>query len=280
MLEAVASMLSGYLFVINNYLPMIISLICVIISTILSFKFRDIYKVRKKDNIKAKDLIYQYKKDFKVCFKFIFRSNRFKALVIFSMVFYSTIKIIDVYRSDLLVDIGIPEQQFSMIYAMLSLIGCISVSLKQTIEKKFKNRTLTFISLMYVGACLIIGCIMTKLKGFDITIPIILIMYIIQKISTSIWWVLEAKYIKNFTKEQTRNKLTFAYEFISSIAGCIASVLAGLLLKVTNIETAFLIVGLISLIAIVNALEYMRTRIGLKPEDYSKQDLEFEKVEK
>jgi len=45
-LDGIASLTAGYLFVINNYIPMIISLLFIIISTILSFKFRDIYEVK------------------------------------------------------------------------------------------------------------------------------------------------------------------------------------------------------------------------------------------
>ena len=51
--------------------------------------------------------------------------------------------------------------------------------------------------------------------------------------------------------------------------------LGGVLLKVLNIQHAFLIVGLLSLAIMVLTLDYMRTRFGLKSEEYSKEDLEF-----
>ena len=46
-LDGIASLTAGYLFVINNYLPMIICLGFIVISTILSFRFKDIYTVKK-----------------------------------------------------------------------------------------------------------------------------------------------------------------------------------------------------------------------------------------
>ncbi|HBC83953.1 MAG TPA: hypothetical protein DCZ30_00405 [Clostridiales bacterium] len=51
-LDGIASLVAGYLFVINNYLPMLICLSFIIISTVLSFKFKDVYKVNidKKEN--------------------------------------------------------------------------------------------------------------------------------------------------------------------------------------------------------------------------------------
>ena len=47
LLDGVASLTAGYLFVINNYLPMFICLVFIIISTILSFGFKDVYKVER-----------------------------------------------------------------------------------------------------------------------------------------------------------------------------------------------------------------------------------------
>lgn len=151
-LDGVASLVAGYLFVFNNYIPIFICLGFIIISTILSFGFEDIYEV-KKENRKKDGLINtlkEYKDDVKVSFKFIFKSKRMKAFILFQIVFYSVIEIIHTYSSDLLIDIGIPEESFSIIFSVLTLIGGVSLSLKGVIEKKLKNRTLAFLSLIYI----------------------------------------------------------------------------------------------------------------------------------
>lgn len=275
-LDGVASLTAGYLFVMNNYLPMFVCLGFIIISTILSFKFEDIYEVKKEKNISSGLIptLKEYKQDLKTSFKFILKSKRMKAFILFQIVFYSLISIIDTYNGDLLTDIGIPEEQYSMIFAILNLIGGISLSLKKPIEKKFKNRTLAFISLMYIGACIVIGAISTMYAD-NFIIPVILVMYVIQRISTSIWYILESKYLKNFTNEDMRNKITFTYEFIGGIAASIFSILGGLLLEVASVQNAFLLVGLIALASMVVTLDYMRTRFGLKPEEYRKEDIEL-----
>lgn len=275
-LDGVASLTAGYLFVFNNYLPIIICLVFIVISTILSFGFKDIYPVKRKKNEKINvfGALKDYKEDLKVSFKFIIKSKRMKAFVLFQIVFYSLIEIIDTYNSDLLVNIGIPEEQFSMIFAILTFISGVSLSLKRPIEKKFKNRTLTFLSLMYIGACIVIGTIASLYKGVTI-IPIVLIMYAVQRMSTSIWYILETKYLRNFTNEAMRNKITCAYELIGGMAASIFSILGGLLLEVFEVENAFLIVGLFSLACMVVVLDYMRKRFGLKPEEYKKEDIEF-----
>lgn len=280
-LDGIASLVAGYLFVINNYLPMLICLLFIIISTILSFKFKDVYEVDKntKRDLGLANTLKDYGMDLKVCFEFILKSKRMKAFILFQMVLYSVIEIIDTYNSDLLINIGIPEQQFSMIFAVLTLIAGIALSLKRPIEKRFKNRTLAFISLMYIGACIIIG-IVSSIFESQMVIPIILIMCTIQKINVSLWYIFEPKYLKNFTTENMRNKITFAYEFIGGIVASFFSILGGLLLNILNVKHAFLVVGILALISIIIVLNYMKTRFGLKPEEYKKEDIEFECVNK
>ena len=273
-LDGIASLVAGYLFVINNYIPLLICLGFIIISTILSFGFKDVYEHKNE----RKGLIGElkiYGKDLKSSFKFILKSKRMKSFILFQIVFYSIIEIVNTYNNDLLISIGIPEEQFSMIFAVLTLIGGISLSLKNPIEKKFKNRTLSFISLMYISACIVIGIISNLFKNSIMIIPMILMMYAIQRINVSIWYILEAKYIKNFSKENTRNKITFSNEFIVTLATSIFAILGGMLLKFTNVEKAFLIVGFIGVVSMITVLNYMKTRFGLKPEEYSKEDIEF-----
>lgn len=278
-LDGIASLTAGYLFVINNYIPMLICLGFIIISTILSFGFQDIYKVKKneKEKIELRKVLKEYNKDLKSSFRFILKSKRMKAFTLFQIVFYSLIEVISIYNSDLLVTIGIPEEQFSMIFAILTFIGGISLSLKRPIEKKLRNKTLSFLSILYIGACIIIG-IITNISSNQFIIAIVLVMLAVHKITTSIWYILEAKYLKNFTNEDVRNKLTFSYEFIGGIAASISSILGGLLLEVITVQNAFLVVGLFALASMIVTLDYMRTRFGLKPQEYKKEDIEFESV--
>ena len=275
-LDGVASLIAGYLFVINNYIPMFICLGFIIISTILSFGFQDVYEIEQDESKKDNFIITlkEYRQDLKTTFKFILKSRRMKALILFQVVFYSTIQIINTYRSDLLITIGIPEEQFSMLFAILTLIGGLSMSLKKPIEKNFKNRTLSLLSLTYIVSCIIIGFFASKYTGSSI-IALIFVMLALQKISTSIWFILEFKYLKNFTNESMRNKITFTYEFIGSIAASIFSILGGLLINIISVQNAFLIVGLFALACMIVTLDYMRTRIGLKPKEYKKEDIEI-----
>lgn len=85
---------------------MFIALGFCIISTILSFRFKDIYKVEnKKRKSGILSTFREYKEDLKVSIKFIFKSKRMKAYILFQIVIYSLITVIDTYQEDLLVNI-------------------------------------------------------------------------------------------------------------------------------------------------------------------------------
>ena len=272
-IDTVLAVMAGYLFVVNNYIPMYICLGFIVLSIILSIKFRDIYEPKHETN-NFKKFLKGYSNDIKRSFRFIKQSNRMRSYIIFAAIFYGLIKVISTYRSDLLINVGATAEQFSMIYAILNLIAAITVQFTKKIQNKLKNRTLTVISLAYVISVILIGVIAIGITN-NIALPILIIFYIIMKVSDSQWWVTEFTYLRNFTKQEHRNRITFTYELILAISASIISILGSLILKYIEIKFAMILVGFIFLAAIILALDYMKTRIGLKPEKYKKEDIEF-----
>ena len=267
-------MMAGYLFVINNYIPMIICLICIIISLILSFIFKDVYTVDKFYKKKIGRFVKEYKTDIKDSLKFIKRSNRIKAYILFASVFYALITIFDTFKFELLTDVGVGAEQFSMIIASLSLIAAVSVSFSEKVQKKLKNRTLTGISLIYILSWLSIGIVSLSITN-NIIIPIVLMLYVIIRRCDSQWYIVRGKYLKNFTKQKTREKITFTFELITSIVGGIAALVGAWILEVTDIRHAIVLVSLGGFALLIMVLDYMKTRFGLRPKEYRKEDIKF-----
>ena len=276
-LDGVLCLIAGYLFVINNYLPMFICLGFAILSVILSFKFKDIKTKEKQvedEKVKISQALKEYMADLRNSVWFIVRSNRMKAYIAFGSVFYGIITVFDIYRSELLIAKGIPEEQYSMIFAILIILAGVSVTLSRKIHKKFKNKTLTIVSLAYVSSCIVVG-IIANICSKNVAIPIIIIMYAIMKMCTSVWYILEYKYLKNFTTEKMRNKISFTYESIVGIVMAFFAIVGSLILKCFTVSQTFLLVALASLAGIVLVIDYMRPRFGLRPKEYKKEDIDF-----
>ena len=251
--DAILSMIAGYLFIINNYIPMIICCICVLISIIISFNLKDIYKVKKQEEIKHKE----YKKEIMDSLKFIKKSKRIRAYLIFASVFYGILRIMDAYKSTLLTDMGIKPEQYSIIIAVLCMIAGLSVGFSKKIQKKFKNRTLSFLSLTYLLSWLIIVIVVFNLTN-SIAIPIVLVFYVVNRICDSQWYIVRGKYLKNFTEPESREKITFTFELISSLIAGLAALLGSFILSITDIKHAILLVALLGFGIMVVVLDYMK----------------------
>ena len=273
-LDTVLAVIAGYLFVINNYIPMYICLAFLIISTILSLKFKDIYREQEVEKERFSEFLKGYSTNIIDSFRFIKKSNRMKSYLIFATVFYGLIKTMSTYKNDLLIDMEVTEEQFTMIYAVLSLIASVTVTYSRKIQRQFKNKTLTFLSLSYIISIILVGMISIKLTN-NIAIPLILIFYTITRICDSQWWITEYTYLRNFTTPESRNKIIFTYELITGIGASIISFVGALILEYVNIKYAMLLIGLLFLAIITVVLDYMSKRFGLRPEQYKKEDIEF-----
>ena len=272
-LDGIASLTAGYLFVINGYIPMIICLVFTIIATIISTRFQDIYINQLEEN-EVSNKIKEYKEDFKVSIKNIMTSKRLRALLIFMGIFNAFITITGTYRGNVLTELEVRPEVFSMIISILSFIGGIATTFQDKIHNKFRNKTFAVLSLTFVISVIIMGILL--LTGKNNILPIILILLSVRNITMSNYYVLSERYSKNFSTPKTRSRISFATEFTTNIIEAIAVFLAGMLLDATNIRFATIFIGLAFLVLFVLGLDYMRTRVGLKPEEYDKKDIELE----
>ncbi len=81
-LGAITSIFTGYLFVINPYIPLVLSSIVSIIAVIISCRFEEV-RVEKSNKMKLSQSIKEMKQGFKLILKF----NRLKALYLFTSIF-------------------------------------------------------------------------------------------------------------------------------------------------------------------------------------------------
>ena len=272
-LDGIASLAAGYLFVINQYLPMICCLVITVISTIIAINFKDIYTNKLEQN-EISNKIKEYKSDFKISIKNIIKSKRLRALLIFMGLFNALISIMSTYKGNILVELQIGPETFSIINAVFSLISAVSSVFQDKLHKKFRNKTFTFLSLSFVLSIVLVGIILFGNASY--MLPVILVLLSVRNITMSNYFILSERYSKNFSTPKTRSRISFATEFTTNIIESIALFLAGVLLDGVSIASATLIIGLVFLLLFTLVLDYMKTRVGLKPEKYSKNDIELE----
>ena len=271
-LSATSSIITGFLFAINPYIPLILSSITSFLAVILAYRFEEI-KTEEKKNITISETI----RDMKQGLHFAIKSNRLKALFLFTSIFAGTLMMISTYEKSLLTDLQIAPQYFGIIFAVLTLVQCFSVNYQNKIHNTFKNRTLAFISIPIFLSFIIVGSIVNMNLNFSFTIIMVMLAYVIHHFFRGPYWILNDRYITNFTNSENRAKILSANNFIKHIGEIVIKFLGGILLEYYTTGTAYLIIGVIGLIVILLVLRYMHKRIGLRPEKYSTKDIGYGK---
>lgn len=279
--EAISSVSTGFLFVVNAYIPMYLCFAFCIIATLIAFKFED-YTVKKEGNIKKSPIETLIRKvDLaKQEYVFILKSKRLHALLLYICLFYGVLYIRSTISSSIFVDIGIPNEYFGIIAAVLTISSAISTYKQNFYHKKLHNKVLTFFSFIYSIAYIIIGIIAILNVNYSLTVGIVLLMMVLQKAIRGPYNTLIKRYLNSFSNEHIAVKIYSIANLMEALGSMIASFIVSILLNYTTTAYVSLIIGIASLILFIFLLDFMRTRLGLKPEEYRKQDIEFVPKEK
>jgi MFS family permease len=272
-IDAVTSLLAGFLYVINPYLPIYCCLAVCIFSSIVALMFS--HTRIKIDGLKVSVSLKVYLKNLKSIAKHVRKSKRILCLVtffaIFSSIFYTMISL----RSSLFTELNIPEQYFGIIFAILQIISGYCSSKQHLLENKFKNRTLTVIGLPVVFSMILIGFIaMTGNNTFSIAT--IIILFMVQHALRGTYYSTINKYINNFTNRNVRAKITTIKNLAYNLMTVVITLISSLLLSITDTAKTFVILGCMLTIATILLLDFMRDRVGLKPEEYTKEDVKYD----
>lgn len=266
-IEAISSVISGFLFVINPYIPMVLCFLILLAVAMLSTKFEDIQVNLPKSKISEEF------KNLKYSFRNIFKSKRLKSLLLFNALMVGIIKILQNLRNTVLLEVGMKEQYFGIIFAVLGVISGIATKNQDKIHKKYRNRTLTFLSLPTTISCLILGILLMFKIQTKISIPIILILFTLQYIMKGPYYVLIKRYFNNFTNSEKRVKIATVNNIVENLIASILIFGASFILNIIPINYTLIVIGLVSVIAMSTLLDYMKGTVGLKMESYGKREI-------
>lgn len=270
-IDAMTSVLSGFMFAINGYLPMIFCLIINIVSIVMSVKFEEVDTLNEKKKVKIGTELNELKNSMSS----IFRSKRIKNLILFGAIFSGILGALVSLRSSILSDIKLPAQYFGIIFAVLQIISGISAKNQYRFHKKFRNKTLASLSLPVVISCIFIGLICSLNLNYKVTMCVTILAFLIQYIAKGPFYTLIKQYMNNFTTSSLRTKITSLYSLLEGLSRSAICFMASFLLKYTNTANTFTILGCIFTVITVLMLDNMKDKVGLKPEEYSEKDIKI-----
>lgn len=272
-IDAITSLVAGFAYVINPYFPIILCFIGNVIATILSTRFRKIESKEKEKSIGTRE----YFKQLKSAGKFAIKSKRMMCLLIFFGLVSGLLYNMTTLRSGVLAQINLPEQYFGIVFAILQIAASICSRAQNIIQKRYKNNTLAYLGIPLTVSCIIIG-LLSKGNQSLFKVFIIITLFVIQGAIKGVYNVLIYRYLNNFTTKNIRTKLATIRSLVYNVFTIIISLFGSLLLSVTDSSNTILIIGCMSTIAIILLLDYMRDKVGLKPNKYPEEDLKYYKV--
>lgn len=275
-INAVTKVLAGWLYQINAYIPMILSLATTVLVTIISAFF--IEPVNKK-KINYKEIsISSNIKEIESSLKFILKSERLKSLLLYCSLIAGLFCALDIYEVSLLEELNISSGIMGMIFAGLGIISSFSSKKQEEFHQKYKNKSLAIIGFLITISCMLSGIIGVFSNKVRYLIIFIIIMYIVRYIMNSIYYNLTEKYLRNFANEKIDTKIYTVKNFLKSIVSAIIGIFASFLLDRMNTSYCMIILGVVSTVLLLFIVKYMKKRVGLKPEEYSEDERKYDEL--
>ncbi len=265
--EAIASIVAGYLYFINPYLPMIFAATCCLIATIIAFYMKPI-KTPEKDKQTPKERITEMFSGF----KFIFKSKRLHAILIFACVFYGVLSLSSTYIKTFLNDIQVSSTMFGYIFAIASVASAVGSMIQDKIEKKRKNRTLATISITYIVSFVVIGLFALLFKNYHVLLTVGIVVFLLQSLLKGAYRIIIKSYVSRYTTSSIRSKLMSIYYLAESFGSTILMFIASETIDLVPIGISYCIFGFALFIVMILILNYMNSRVGLDPSKYGKSD--------
>lgn len=265
--EAIASIAAGYLYYLNPYLPIIFSATCALIATILAFYMKPI-----KSQETTKQTTKERFNEMFGGFKYIFKSKRLHALLIFACVFYGVLSLSNLYIKTFLSDIQVSSTTFGYIFAAASIAASIGSMIQDKIERKHRNKTLTTISIIYIASFVVIGIFSLIFKKYSVLLTIGIIVYLVQALFKGAYRIIIKEYVSRYTTSKIRSKLMSIYYLAESFGSTAMLFIASKTIDLVPIGVSYCIFGFALFIIMILILNYMQSRVGLDPSKYSKSD--------
>ena len=160
-----------------------------------------------------------------------------------------------------------------IIAAIGSVIAAGSSKMEKQIQNRFKNKTLITTAIIVSISTIIAGLL--GLIGYKLII-IISLMFLIFNFGCGAYYTLIEKYLSNFSNEKIDTKIFATNNLFVASAKVISGLLAAFLLDKFITAYCMIIIGAIYTIIYLLTKIYMSNRVGLKPEEYSKEKIKFD----
>ena len=279
-INAVTSVLAGTLYTINPYIPIVCAFLICVAATIISLGFQEakeenVGEDKKQTKETSSEKTKRALEELIEGFKFIIKSNRLRSLLLYSGIIWGIFCLISTYRTSILKDVGISAQWIAIVSAIVGIASGIGAKKQLQFHNKFKNKSLSIVLIVTSVITILTGIAGISNISSTAILVIITVFYIILNIIKGINGVITTRYLGNFTDEKILPKIYSVNAISRNIFRMLIGFLGSYLLDITNTSHAAIITGIIFTIISILLISYMKTRLGLRPEEYDKNEIKM-----
>lgn len=246
------------------------------ITTVMAMCYKE--PIKKQRGSSKTSNVKKQLKDIEEGFKYVLKSERLKALVVAASLMVSLLSILVNYRTSLAQDIKIPASFMGIMAAALSMISAYACTKQEQFNSRFKNKSILVMAFMISISTIVAGIVGLKAEGSIVLIAIIMIAYLVTKFAHGMFYTIIDRYFRNFTNKDIDTKVFAVKNLFVNTVSAMMGIMASFLLDKFQTAYCMIIVGVAFTILYIWMGSYMKTRVGLKPEEYSKEERKYDEL--
>jgi MFS family permease len=246
--QAIGSVISGFIYEINIYLPMAVSIVFMVVTSIIILFFHEPPLSSEEKN---KDT--NYYRQIADSGRFILKHEKLKAVVLFCTVFFVFYRAGFWFFQPYMESVNIPVKYFGIIFFLFNIVAAFASKRSHYVMDKTKPRTLTFLALLMGGSFFIMGTVKIW-PGF--------LAIFLQQMARGLYRPVTSKYINKHIPSDKRATILSFSSLSGNLAVAAAFPLMGMLKDHTDIYSTHLILTAAMVISIGLCIKYMNKRIG------------------
>jgi len=257
--QGIGSIIAGFVYEINIYMPMIISIGFMVVAAIIAMNFEEPPVEGKKGRFGIK-----YFHQIKESGKYILGHEKIKAIILYSMVFFIFYRAGFWYYQPYMESVKIPVKYFGIIFFIFNLVAALSSKVCYRIMEITKPKTLTFMSGLLIVSFIILGTV-------KIWIGVAAIL--LQQVTRGLYRPVTRKYMNKHIPSDKRATILSFHSLAVNLAVAVSLPFVGLLKDNSNIYSTHIILALTMILMTYMSGRYMNKRLGIKENDLERGDI-------
>ena len=249
-LNTIASFISGFLFEVNPYIPILLCLVIHFFVIIISFiiKPKTNFAESKSQNISViKDIRVVISDKFLLC------------LFIFMMIIWGLLGSLGTLDMDYLSSIGISVSVCTIVFAFAELFAFVCARFQYVTDKLFKDKDMYILAFCVTVPFILIGIFYVLKLPFIFLYLCALIAFLMEYLTRSQFRIYALNYANKYSKPGLATETIGVYYLFESIGRFAVTFIAGIVMKFGNIGFSYIIlmgIFIIPLFYLANRLTF------------------------